>query len=74
MLWDLDEGGRLCLVEAGDTINALVFSPNRYCIISLFGSSVLHGKIDSDERARVDVHGNFPTEECLHKPGLRASG
>lgn len=30
MLWDLSEGKRLYSLDAGDIINALVFSPNRY--------------------------------------------
>lgn len=30
MLWDLNEGKHLYSLEAGDNINALVFSPNRY--------------------------------------------
>jgi len=30
MLWDLNEGKHLYSLEAGDEINALVFSPNRY--------------------------------------------
>lgn len=30
MLWDLTEGKRLYSLEAGDIINSLVFSPNRY--------------------------------------------
>ena len=30
MLWDLNEGKHLYSLEAGDIVNALVFSPNRY--------------------------------------------
>lgn len=30
MLWDLNEDKHLYSLEAGDLINALVFSPNRY--------------------------------------------
>jgi WD40 repeat protein len=30
MLWDLNEGKHLYSLEAGDVVNALVFSPNRY--------------------------------------------
>jgi len=30
MLWDLSEGKRLYSLEAGDTIHAMCFSPNRY--------------------------------------------
>ena len=30
MLWDLAEGKRLYSLDAGEIINALCFSPNRY--------------------------------------------
>ncbi|KAL6302639.1 G-beta-like protein, partial [Sparassis latifolia] len=30
MLWDLNEGRHLYSLEAGDIVNAVVFSPNRY--------------------------------------------
>lgn len=30
MLWDLNEGKHLYSLEAGNIVNALVFSPNRY--------------------------------------------
>jgi len=30
MLWDLNDGKHLYSLEAGNTIHALVFSPNRY--------------------------------------------
>ena len=31
MLWELSDGKHLYSLEAGDVVNALVFSPNRYC-------------------------------------------
>lgn len=40
MLWDLNEGKHLYSLEAGDTINALVFSPNRYWLCAATASSI----------------------------------
>ncbi|ORY76904.1 WD40-repeat-containing domain protein [Leucosporidium creatinivorum] len=40
MLWDLNEGKHLYSLEAGDTINALVFSPNRYWLCAATDSAI----------------------------------
>lgn len=40
MLWDLNEGKRLYSLEAGDIINALVFSPNRYWLCAATTQSI----------------------------------
>lgn len=40
MLWDLNEGKHLYSLEAGDIINALVFSPNRYWLSAATSSCV----------------------------------
>jgi guanine nucleotide-binding protein subunit beta-2-like 1 protein len=40
MLWDLNEGKRLYALEAGDIINALVFSPNRYWLCAATTQSI----------------------------------
>jgi guanine nucleotide-binding protein subunit beta-2-like 1 protein len=40
MLWDLSEGKRLYSLEAGDIINALVFSPNRYWLVAATTKSI----------------------------------
>jgi len=40
MLWDLNEGKRLYSLEAGATINALCFSPNRYWLCAACGKGV----------------------------------
>jgi len=40
MLWDLNEGKHLYTLEAGDTINSLVFSPNRYWLCAASGPTV----------------------------------
>lgn len=39
-LWDLNEGKHLYSLEAGDIINALVFSPNRYWLCAATASCV----------------------------------
>ncbi|KAL0489712.1 heterotrimeric G-protein beta subunit [Acrasis kona] len=40
MLWDLKKGEHLYSLEAGDTINALVFSPNRYWLCAATPSCI----------------------------------
>lgn len=40
MLWDLNEGKHLYTLDAGDTINSLVFSPNRYWLCAAAGSTI----------------------------------
>jgi guanine nucleotide-binding protein subunit beta-2-like 1 protein len=42
MLWDLNEGKHLYSLEAGDIINALVFSPNRCALHRLWFSVAAH--------------------------------
>lgn len=40
MLWDLNDGKHLYSLEAGDIINSLVFSPNRYWLCAATASSI----------------------------------
>ena len=40
MLWDLNEGKHLYSLEAGDVVNSLVFSPNRYWLCAATASSI----------------------------------
>ncbi|KAJ1957905.1 cross-pathway control WD-repeat protein cpc2 [Dispira parvispora] len=40
MLWDLNDGKHLYSLEANDTINALVFSPNRYWLCAATNSCI----------------------------------
>jgi guanine nucleotide-binding protein subunit beta-2-like 1 protein len=40
MLWDLNEGRHLYSLDAGDIINALVFSPNRYWLCAATDSGI----------------------------------
>jgi guanine nucleotide-binding protein subunit beta-2-like 1 protein len=53
MLWDLNEGRHLSSLDAGDTINALCFSPIRYWLCAATGKSIkiwdLESKVVVDE-------------------------
>jgi guanine nucleotide-binding protein subunit beta-2-like 1 protein len=40
MLWDLTEGRALSSLDAGDVINAMVFSPNRYWLCAATATSI----------------------------------
>ena len=40
MLWDLNEGKHLSSLEAGDVINAMTFSPNKYWLCAAVGGSI----------------------------------
>jgi WD40 repeat protein len=40
MLWDLNDGKHLYSLEAGNTVNALVFSPNRYWLCAATASCI----------------------------------
>mmetsp|Transcript_23769 Transcript_23769/g.39737 ORF Transcript_23769/g.39737 Transcript_23769/m.39737 type:complete len:317 (-) Transcript_23769:264-1214(-) len=52
MLWDLSEGKRLYVLEAGDIIHSLVFSPNRYWLGAATSACI---KIwDLESKAMVD--------------------
>eukprot|EP00842_Homolaphlyctis_polyrhiza_P001191 jgi/Hompol1/2072/HPOL_002813-RA len=59
MLWDLNDGKHLYSLEAGDVINALVFSPNRYWLCAATGSGI---KIwDLESKSIVDeLRPEFP--------------
>jgi len=53
MLWDLNEGRHLSTLEAGDTINALCFSPVRYWLCAATAGTIkiwdLESKVCVDE-------------------------
>ncbi|ORY05977.1 guanine nucleotide-binding protein subunit beta-2-like 1 [Basidiobolus meristosporus CBS 931.73] len=40
MLWDLNDGKHLYSLEAGDEVNALIFSPNRYWLCAATSSGI----------------------------------
>ncbi|KAI7873979.1 guanine nucleotide-binding protein subunit beta-2-like 1 [Lichtheimia hyalospora FSU 10163] len=52
MLWDLNDSKHLYSLEAGDVINALTFSPNRYWLVAATASSI---KVwDLEDKSLVD--------------------
>jgi len=69
MLWDLNEGKHLYSLDAGDIINSLVFSPNRYwlCAGTHQGIKIwdLESKaIVSDHSTQADTYSTKQTS-CL---------
>lgn len=71
MLWELSDGKHLYSLEAGDTVNALVFSPNRYWLCAATSACIkifdLESKSIVDELRPefVGVGKNSPDPECL---------
>ncbi|KAL3923668.1 MAG: hypothetical protein SGILL_001523 [Bacillariaceae sp.] len=61
MLWDLNEGKRLYSLDAGEIINGLVFSPNRYWLCAATDDSVKIWDLES----KVVVDTLRPSEEDL---------
>ncbi|KAI6661062.1 Guanine nucleotide-binding protein subunit beta-2-like 1 [Oopsacas minuta] len=60
MLWDLNEGKHLYTLPAEDTINSLVFSPNRYWLTAAVGPSIKVWDLESKELvdyAKPDILG-----------------
>jgi len=57
MLWDLNEAKHLYSLEAGDVVNALVFSPNRYWLCAATASCI---KIFDLESKYVGSHSGNP--------------
>ena len=53
MLWDLNDGKHLYSLEAGNTVNALVFSPNRYWLCAATAGCI---KIFDLESKYVSIH------------------
>jgi len=47
MLWDLNEGKHLYSLDAGDIINALVFSPNRYWLCAGTNQGIIIWDLES---------------------------
>ena len=62
MLWDLNEGKHLYSLEAGDIVNALVFSPNRYWLCAATASCV---KIFDLESKYVTLPAPWPVTNFL---------
>jgi len=58
-LWDLGEGRHLYSLDAGDVINSLVFSPNRYWLCAATDSSVKIWDLES-KNVVADLNRNHP--------------
>jgi guanine nucleotide-binding protein subunit beta-2-like 1 protein len=68
MLWDLNEGKHLYSLEAGATIHALVFSPNRYWLCAATQESIKMWDLES-KQAVGDLAPDFPAmSEKAQKP------
>ncbi|KAG8951151.1 cross-pathway control WD-repeat protein cpc2, partial [Tulasnella sp. 408] len=71
MLWDLNDGKHLYSLEAGDVVNALVFSPNRYWLCAATAKCVkifdLESKSIVDELSPdfANVGKDKPKPECI---------
>mmetsp|Transcript_119026 Transcript_119026/g.333428 ORF Transcript_119026/g.333428 Transcript_119026/m.333428 type:complete len:319 (-) Transcript_119026:101-1057(-) len=70
MLWDLNEGKRLYSLDAGEIINGLVFSPNRYWLCAATDEGIkiwdLESKVVVDTlRPEENESGKIPTCTCL---------
>jgi guanine nucleotide-binding protein subunit beta-2-like 1 protein len=67
MLWDLNEGKHLYTLEAGDIIESLTFSPNRYWLCAAAGPMIkiwdLESKNVVDELRAEPIKGSAPM--CL---------
>lgn len=59
MLWDLNEGRLLSTLEAGDTINALCFSPNRYWLCAATGGTIRIWDLESKLQVGGELRPNF---------------
>eukprot|EP00048_Salpingoeca_helianthica_P014267 m.220894 g.220894 ORF g.220894 m.220894 type:complete len:318 (-) comp15672_c0_seq1:135-1088(-) len=69
MLWDLREGKHLHTLEAGDNIEALTFSPNRYWLCAAAGSAIKIWNLESKELIDTlvaDPAGTNPAGEKAH--------
>ena len=65
MLWDLNEGKHLYTLDAGDSIESLTFSPNRYWLCAAAGSAIkiwdLESKVVVDTlKTEANANGQAP--------------
>ena len=59
MLWDLSEGRHLSMLDAGDIIHALVFSPVRYWLCAATASAIKIWDLES-KVCVADLKPDFP--------------
>jgi len=74
MLWDLNEGRHLYSLDAGDIINCLVFSPNRYWLCAGTDSGIKIWDLETKEEVvKAGLHKNhtdFHIQEHTPNPGV----
>lgn len=67
MLWDLNEGKHLQALDAGDIINAMCFSPNKYWLCAAVGGKIkiwdLESKILVEEITPQDIVAGNPKKK-----------
>jgi guanine nucleotide-binding protein subunit beta-2-like 1 protein len=56
MLWDLNDGKHLYSLEAGNTVHALVFSPNRYWLCAATATCVKIFDLESKYVLQVQAY------------------
>jgi len=61
MLWDLNEGKHLYSLDAGDIINSLVFSPNKYWLCAATNLGITIWDLESKQK----VYKNPSPRNCL---------
>jgi len=59
-LWDLTEGKILYTLDAGDSINALCFSPNRYWLCAAVGNAIKIWDLESKVITQTLIPDNLP--------------
>jgi WD40 repeat protein len=72
MLWDLNEGKHLYSLEAGDIVNALVFSPNRYWLCAATASCVKIFDLES-KYVLLNIVAASSLSACSLGPSLTSS-
>eukprot|EP00127_Corallochytrium_limacisporum_P005980 Clim_evm57s215 gene=Clim_evmTU57s215 len=68
MLWDLNEGKHLYTLDAGETINALAFSPNRYWLCAAAGPTIRIWDLENKglvDELKLESASNQNNFECL---------
>lgn len=71
MLWDLNEGKRLYSLDAGEIINGLVFSPNRYWLCAATDDSIKIWDLESKivvATLRPELYDAVPGRENKNTP------
>ncbi len=65
-LWDLNEGKHLYSLDAGDTVNTLVFSPTRYWLCAATDSAIRIWDLES-KSLEAELSKNHPDFQVMHK-------